>query len=86
MQRHEWRERTEDGLRFHRAEYHSGRWQLLTQLKGDENWERKEEMTREEWMKLREILWNKYQRKRVPWEFIERIDKRLAKMDEEGDD
>ena len=84
MQRHEWRERTDEGVRFFRAEYHASRWRLLTQLKGEEDWEPKEELSREDWTKLREILFNKYQRKRIPWEFVERIDKRLAEMDEEG--
>lgn len=86
MQRHEWRERTGEGLRFYRAEYHASRWRLSTRLKDDEDWERKEGLSREEWTKLRGILWNKYQRKRVPWEFVERIDRMIAKMDEGGDD
>ena len=86
MQRHEWRERTDEGVRMYRAEYHASHWRMLTQLKGDEEWETREELTHGDWTKLREILFNKYQRKRVPWEFVERIDQRLADMDAEDDD
>ena len=86
MQRHEWREHTDEGVRFYHAEYLASRWRMLTPLKGDEDWEVKEELSREDWTKLREILFNKYQRKRIPWEFVERIDKLLAEMDEEADD
>lgn len=86
MQRHEWRERTEEGVRFYRAEYHASRWRMLTQLKGEEDWEPREELTHGDWTKLREILFNKYQRKRVPWKFVERIDLKLEEMDEEDDD
>jgi len=85
MQKHQWREQTEEGLRFWRAEYHASRWKLLTQLKGAEFWDEKE-MDRADWEKLREVLFNKYQRKRCPWEFIEKIDQPLEKMAEERDD
>lgn len=83
MQKHQWREQTEEGVRFFRALYHGSRWQLMTQLKGDEEWEEQEVLTREDWEKLREVLWNKYQRKRCPWEMIEKIDRRLEDLDRE---
>ena len=86
MQKHQWREQTEEGLRFYRAVHHGGRWKLLTRLKGDEDWETREELEREDWEKLREVLFNKYQRRRCPWELIERIDRRLEAMSKEGDD
>jgi hypothetical protein len=86
MQKHEWREQTEDGLRFYRAQHHGGNWTMRSQLKGDEEWEEKEELSREDWEKLREIIWNKYQRKRCPWEMVEGIDRRLEDLRKEGDD
>ena len=82
MQRHQWREQTEEGILIYRAEYHASRWCLMTQLKGAEEWDMKEELAREDWEKLREVLWNKYQRKRCPWELVDKIDQRLEAMDE----
>lgn len=86
MQRHQWREGEDEGVRFYRAEHHAGRWRLFSQLKGEEEWTSHEPIKREEWEMLREVLWKKYQRKRCPWQLIEKIDKRLAKMDQEGND
>ncbi|NNC90201.1 MAG: hypothetical protein HKN82_17225 [Akkermansiaceae bacterium] len=81
MQRHQWRERTEEGLRFWRATYHAGEWSMASQLKGEEEWTPQEVIGRPEWEKLRDVLWRKYQRKRCPWELIEKIDRRLEKPD-----
>lgn len=86
MQKHQWREQTEDGIRFYRAQHHGGRWTMLTQLKGEEDWEELEGPAREDWEKLREVLWNKYQRKRCPWELVDGIDRRLEELAKEGDD
>lgn len=86
MQRHQWREQEDEGVRFYRAEHHAGRWKLLSQLKGDEEWREHEPLTVAEWRMLREVLWRKYQRRRCPWELIERIDKLLAKLEDGGDD
>ena len=80
MQRHTWRERSEEGLRLFRASYHAGHWKLESQLKGEEDWTAHDPMTAPEWRELREVLWKKYQRRRCPWELIERIDKRLESM------
>ncbi len=82
MQRHTWRERSEDGLRFFRASHHSGTWTLQSQLKGEEDWAAHDPISEEEWRALRDVLWRKYQRGRGPWEFIEKIDKHLAELEE----
>ncbi len=82
MQRHSWRENTEDGIRFFRASYHSSRWTLHSQLKGEEEWQPHEPIREEEWRKLRDVLWRKYQRRRCPWELIERIDRLLEAWEE----
>ena len=83
MQKHQWRERDEEGVRIFRAEYHSSTWRLISQWKGEEDWIEHDPISREEWKKLREILFNKYQRKRCPWEMVGRIDKLL---EESADD
>ena len=84
MQRHAWREQTEEGVRFYRASHQSSSWTLQSQRKGEEDWQLHDPITREEWEKLREVLWRKYQRGRCPWKLIERIDKRLEDMEDEG--
>ncbi len=80
METHEWRERTDDGLRYYRASYHAGRWSFATTLKSDPDWERieTEQVPEEMWRALRDVLWRKYQRKRLPWERIAAIDKLLG--------
>jgi len=77
MQRHTWRERTEEGVRFFRASYHASTWTLHSQLKGEEEWQAHHPISPEYWRELREILWRKYQRGRCPWELIARIDQHL---------
>ena len=83
MQRHSWRERTSEGLRFWRASYHAGKWSLASQWKGEEDWTAHDPMRRTEWVQLRDVLWRKYQRKRCPWELIDKIDRMLEEMEEE---
>ena len=83
MQKHEWRERDEEGLRFYRAEYHASRWRLTSRGKEEEVWREHDPISEEEWRKLREVMFNKYQRKRVPWQLVERIDKILENFEDE---
>jgi hypothetical protein len=78
MESHEWHERTEEGVRYNRANYHAGRWTFLTTLKTDPDWETVDPVPEELWRELRDILWRKYQRKRCPWKYIEDIDKILG--------
>lgn len=77
MESHEWRERSDEGLRFWRANLHAGHWSFATTLKTDADWEKLDPVPREIWEKLRDVLWRKYQRKRCPWKHIENIDKLL---------
>jgi len=79
MQKHQWREATDEGTRFYRAFYHASRWDFATQLKGEEDWDEQYEATQEVWQSLREILWAKYQRKRCTWKIVETVDKVLKK-------
>ncbi len=79
MESHEWHERTEDGVRYYRANYHGLRWGFLTTVqKRDPVWDRVENPTEELWRSLRDIVWKKYQRKRCPWERVAEIDRILG--------
>lgn len=46
------------------------------------SWETIQEPTTEDWERLRDILWNKYQRKRCPLKLVTSIDKILGRTDE----
>ena len=83
MQRHTWREQTEEGLRLFRASYHASKWSLQSQLKGDDEWQTHDPLSVEEWRILRGVLWRKYQRRRCPWGLIEKIDQRLEDLEGE---
>lgn len=78
MESHEWNEKTEEGKRFYRANYHGKDWAIITTLKSDPDWVRIEEPSEEVWRALRDIVWKKYQRKRCPWERVAMIDKILG--------
>ena len=85
MQKHQWREEGEDGedgkddTKFFRATYHAGKWELYSQLKGDDEWMHYDPIPVELLEKLREVMWNKYQRGRCPHKLVTKIDKMLGK-------
>ena len=75
MSTHEWRENTPEGdVRLVTAKRHAGRWMLQSRLKSEEDWTRFNVIPLENLLYLREILWNKYQRRRVPHEHVLEID------------
>jgi hypothetical protein len=78
MESHEWNERTEEGKRFYRANFHAKEWRIITTLKTDPDWEPIEEPSEEVWRALRDIVWKKYQRKRCPWERVAGLNKILG--------
>jgi len=81
MESHEWKEQTEDGRRFYRANFRGGRWTLLTTtMKRDPVWDIVAEPTIDHWRELRQLVWNKYQRKRCPYERVEGIDREIARF------
>jgi hypothetical protein len=78
MQDHEWRERTDDGVRFYRASRHGKQWRMITSLKHEETWTDlpapwDESVTEA----LRDVLWAKYQRNRIAAEAMLEIDQML---------
>jgi hypothetical protein len=77
-QTHEWRERTEDGgKRFRRARWDSRQWRFSVLEPDADDWERIEPPGADDYQALRGILWNKYQRRRIPFKYIEGIDRIL---------
>lgn len=78
MKKHEWRERSPDGIvTVFRATVHGRRWTLQTREKHEEEWTRHDPLTRDDVVIIREMLERKYQRNRVPYEELERLDKWL---------
>ena len=74
--RHDWRERTESGEnRLWRATKYGGKWAIYSRLQRSED-EFVEHGLDDlhALLQLREVLFNKYQRRRLPWEDVERID------------
>lgn len=84
MTRHQWREQEGDEVRYWRANYHGGRFELFTKDGEDEHWQKLDPPGKEDWMALREVLWRKYQRKRCPWKLVEKVDKILGGPNEEN--
>lgn len=85
MESHEWKEQTDDGRRYYRANFRGGRWTLLTTtIKRDPVWDVVEQPTLDHWRELRLLVWNKYQRKRCPYERVEGIDREIAKLEAMG--
>ncbi len=73
--RHEWRERNADGeSRIYRAWVHGGEWRMQTTLKTDPDWHDLDPIPHSDLQKLRNKLWEKYQRNRVPFKNIEQVD------------
>jgi hypothetical protein len=79
MQKHQWRDESDEGKRFFRATYHAGEWKLYSQMKDEEGWVHHDPIPVELLEKLREVMWNKYQRGRCPHKLVTKIDKMLGK-------
>lgn len=77
MKRHEWRDDGEGGMCQYRATHHAGRWEFHTLLESDEDWVLHDPIPVEYLRRLREVLFRKYQRRRVPFEQIEQIDQMI---------
>lgn len=78
---HEWRDRKEDGrLRIVRAQWDSKKWSFTETYKDIPDWRTLANPALEDYMVLRDVLWRKYQRKRVPWRFVEGLDVLIEDM------
>ena len=79
MKKHEWREKTEEGeVRLVTASRHAGKWQLQSRLKTETEWTKFPNILLEDLESLHEIIWNKYQRNRLPHEQVLEIDRLIA--------
>ena len=76
MKIHDWKDRTDTGEnRLWRATKHGGDWKFMSRLqKSEEGWTTHEKMEIEDLKLFREVLFNKYQRRRTPWEDVVAID------------
>ncbi len=90
MEKHQWQDDSGEFAILYRAEHFGGNWTFSSQEqvggRGDDkaDWIRLEEpVDMEHLHKLRAVLWNKYQRKRCPWKLIDKLDKVIAKREEE---
>lgn len=79
---HEWHERREeDGKkRYFRGYWNSREWTFAILEPESDDWERVEFPGPELWLALRDVLWRKYQRRRIPFKFLERVDAILADL------
>jgi hypothetical protein len=77
--KHQWREGHGQDQGLYRATQHAGSWGLASQIKGEDEWVHYDPIPEELLLKLREVIWNKYQRGRCPHKFITQIDKLLGK-------
>ena len=80
---HEWRETTEDGrARIVRASWDGRTWMFEETFKDAPDWTRVTSPKIENFEELRDVLWRKYQRNRVPWHMVEHLDGILKDMRE----
>ncbi len=80
MERHEWSERTEEGKVYYRANYRQhGRWTIMTTTeKRNPTWTDMDPPPEHVLRALRDIVWKKYQRKRLPWDRVVELDQMLG--------
>lgn len=81
MKKHEWKETTEDGVRIYCATFHGGRWAMRSRLKKEEEWTYHNPMELPELRLLREVLFRKYQRQRIPFKQLEQIDGMIEELE-----
>ena len=94
MTKHEWRERDEEGeITYFRAIHHAGRWQYYSTKKTDPEWNAHEclplaaigPVPEPLEQPLREVLWNKHQRRRLPLKQFEQVDLLLERLRSEAE-
>ena len=81
---HEWREAQDDGqMRIVRCVRTPRGWRFEETFKTAPDWWDLEKPSRNDFVTLRDALWRKYQRGRVPHEVVVEVDKILEGMEEE---
>ncbi|MEM6911230.1 MAG: hypothetical protein AAF555_06560 [Verrucomicrobiota bacterium] len=81
MIRHEWRATQEDGAtRLYRLTFDRSQWRLRSRLKREEEWQDHQPLSRAEAEAAREVVWNKYQRKRGAWKYVDSLDALVERL------
>ncbi len=76
---HEWTDRTEEGVkRTYRAIKFGGKWKFQSKLRSEERWTIHDPPAVEDLAKVHDILFRKYQRRRVPYEDVAHIESMLV--------
>ena len=76
---HEWKSTTAEGeKREIRAEKFGGRWRIQAKLKSEDRWTYFDSPSVEDLTELREVLWRKYQRKKLPYEDIKTVERLIV--------
>jgi hypothetical protein len=82
MTKHEWHEITDSGeKRYVRALYHAGHWTFEDTLQSDPEWTPQKSLPIDDLRRLREILWKKYQRGRLPHAQVTQIEAMIAEAE-----
>jgi hypothetical protein len=72
---HIWKTTNEEGTKREvRAEKFGGQWRIQAQLKGETTWTYYDTPLLEDLVELRDVLWRKYQRKRIAFDDVAAID------------
>lgn len=75
---HVWKTVTEEGEKKEvRAERFAGNWRFQSKLKSEDRWTYYDSPTLDDLEQLRDVLWRKYQRKRLPWDDVASIDRMI---------
>jgi len=79
MKKHEWRETTDEGqIRLVRVTRLSNQWKLQSKLKSEDEWTYDSAISLEDLETLRELVANKHQRRRLPYEHLLEVDAMIA--------
>lgn len=82
---HEWHDRDDDDvLRYVRARLFGGRWTLHARTKDAPEWVELSPPPLDDLHALRDVLWRKYQRKRVPHHHVVALDALIAQREGRG--
>ena len=75
---HVWKTVDEDGeKREARAERFGGKWRFQAKRRSETVWTYYDSPSLDDLESLRDILWRKYQRKRLPWDDVAYLDRML---------
>jgi hypothetical protein len=75
---HVWKTVNEDGeKREVRAEKFGGQWRIQGKLRHEESWTYYDTPLLEDLVELHDVLWRKYQRKRLPFEDVATVEKMI---------